>query len=244
MTFSANKIKELLTDEEKSNFNTFLIYKLKNNVVGYCIAYENKNILHYSYPFYDRATDTSNLGLGMMLRAILHAQESGKKYIYLGSAQRPTDTYKLQFNGLEWFDGETWQTETEGLKSILTNETSNDTETNLARHSREGENPEKNKKLFNKFVLFLTSLISAFILVYLTFTISEQIANRNVMGKGVSGSWACFTWFNHYPCTFSEFVNKEIQDLPLILVIHGIISIPVSVIIYLVLTHRERIQKK
>lgn len=118
-TFSANKIKELLTDEEKSNFNTFLIYKLKNNVVGYCIAYENKNILHYSYPFYDRATDISNLGLGMMLRAILHAQESGKKYIYLGSAQRPTDIYKLQFAGLEWFDGEKWQTDLPKLEEIL-----------------------------------------------------------------------------------------------------------------------------
>ena len=118
-TFSANKIKELLTDSEKSNFNRLFLYTFENKKVGYSIVYENKDLLHYSYPFYDRSTEISNLGLGMMLRAILHAQESGKKYIYLGSAQRPTDIYKLQFAGLEWFDGETWQTDEETLEKVL-----------------------------------------------------------------------------------------------------------------------------
>lgn len=118
-TFSANKIKELLTDSEKSNFNHLLLYTFENKKVGYSIVYENSKIIHYSYPFYDRATEISNLGLGMMLRAILYAQESGKKYIYLGSAQRPTDTYKLQFSGLEWFDGKKWQTDEVELEKIL-----------------------------------------------------------------------------------------------------------------------------
>lgn len=117
-TFSANKIKELLTDES-SNFNRFFVYTFNQAPVGYCIVYENDTLLHYSYPFYDRTTDISNLGLGMMLRAIVHAQETGKKYIYLGSAQRPTDTYKLQFTGLEWFDGKDWQDDQEALKQIL-----------------------------------------------------------------------------------------------------------------------------
>lgn len=118
-TFSANKIKELLTDPAKSNFNALFLYRCTGAQVGYCIVYANKDILHYSYPFYDRATDISNLGLGMMLRAIVYAQESGKKYIYLGSAQRPTDVYKLQFSGLEWFDGEKWQTDEKALEKVL-----------------------------------------------------------------------------------------------------------------------------
>lgn len=117
-TFSANKIKELLT-EQTSNFNRFFVYTINSTNVGYCISYENSDILHYSYPFYDRASDINNLGLGMMLRAIVHAQETGKKYIYLGSAQRPTDTYKLQFTGLEWFDGKDWSTDYGHLKAIL-----------------------------------------------------------------------------------------------------------------------------
>lgn len=55
----------------------------------------------------------------MMLKAILYAKELKKDYIYLGSAQRPTDTYKLQFTGLEWFDGQEWQTDQKALKQIL-----------------------------------------------------------------------------------------------------------------------------
>ncbi len=134
-TFSANKIKEILTEPHKSNFNKLLIYTIENTPVGYCIFFENKEIIHYCYPFYlltnaphDQpgaisyqltATTPPNIGLGMMLRAIIFAKEQGKKYMYLGSASRPTDTYKLQFSGLEWFDGKEWQTDLEKLKNIL-----------------------------------------------------------------------------------------------------------------------------
>jgi arginyl-tRNA--protein-N-Asp/Glu arginylyltransferase len=55
----------------------------------------------------------------MMLTAIADAKANGKKYIYLGSAQRSSDTYKLQFAGLEWFDGTKWQTDTHQLKTLL-----------------------------------------------------------------------------------------------------------------------------
>ena len=128
--FSANKIKELLTSD-KSNFNFLLKYSWiassptapRNDVgVGYAICHETKNILHYSYPFYQRTSNkeqVTNIGMGMMLNAILWAKENNKKYIYLGSFQRPTNVYKLQFAGLEWFDGEGWQTNLETLKKIL-----------------------------------------------------------------------------------------------------------------------------
>ena len=59
----------------------------------------------------------SNLGMGMMTKAIVWAKDSGKKYIYLGSFQRPTDTYKLQFSGLEWFDGRVWKNDLDELKN-------------------------------------------------------------------------------------------------------------------------------
>lgn len=165
--FSANKMKELLTDESRSNFNLALKYSvilhpdqvgMKNlftgkrsastdpsprfggvqddgrSVIGYAICYENDDILHYSYPFYDLSNvkgqpppaggvpptaGISNMGLGMMLRAILYAKEGGKKYTYLGSAQRPSDIYKLQFTGLEWFDGGRWQQNIQALKDTL-----------------------------------------------------------------------------------------------------------------------------
>ena len=118
-TFSANKIKELLTDNKKSNFNKLLIYKFQNEVLGYAICRESDELLHYCYPFYKLETDFLNLGLGMMLRAILWANETNKQYVYLGSAQRPTDTYKLQFAGLEWFDGKEWKIDLDELKKVI-----------------------------------------------------------------------------------------------------------------------------
>lgn len=150
-TFSANKIKEIMTDRKKSNFNLVFRYgssslrgtersevtnqspsvtitehgiasvatlPRNDETVGYCIALETNRLLHYSYPFYSLDED-KNIGMGMMLQAIQYAKENGKTYIYLGSAQRPTDTYKLQFAGLEWFDGTGWSNNLETLKQIL-----------------------------------------------------------------------------------------------------------------------------
>lgn len=126
-TFSANKVKELLTEKDKSSFNTLLIFReaTSKKALGYCIALRTNTLLHYSYPFYklDEATASggalSSLGLGMMTKAIEWAKNAGLTYIYLGSLQRPTDTYKLQFSGLEWFDGNKWQVDTNPLKEIL-----------------------------------------------------------------------------------------------------------------------------
>lgn len=121
-TFSANKIKELLTDADKSNFNRLFIYTAGTETIGYCIALETNDLIHYCYPFYqihDSGFTIQNIGLGMMLKAIVYAKDQGKKHIYLGSAQRPSDTYKLQFEGLEWFDGETWKTDQDELKKVL-----------------------------------------------------------------------------------------------------------------------------
>jgi len=118
-TFSANKTKELLTDQNKSSFNKLFVYTKKNDSVGYCITAETNGILHYCYPFYDLEKNSKDMGLGMMTRAVLWAKEQNKKYIYLGSFQRSTDTYKLQFSGIEWFDGKIWQTNLEDLKHVL-----------------------------------------------------------------------------------------------------------------------------
>ena len=163
--FSANKIKELLTDAGKSNFNTLFVFQMSSrggseaddvviptllkqtngiatsyadgrtprndeSTLGYAICYANSKIMHYSYPFYrlqptiKHLPPTSyqlqpNTGMGMMIMAIMATKQNGKKYIYLGSAQRPTDVYKLQFTGLEWFNGEHWKNNIDKLKVIL-----------------------------------------------------------------------------------------------------------------------------
>jgi arginyl-tRNA--protein-N-Asp/Glu arginylyltransferase len=122
---SAQKIKEMLTDPAKSNFNCLLKFEAdKSAPHGYAICYENGSLLHYSYPFYDLKESSKDMGLGMMTKALEWAKSEGKKYVYLGSLQRPSDTYKLQFEGLEWFDGGpngsgTWKTGFEEVKKIL-----------------------------------------------------------------------------------------------------------------------------
>ena len=119
--FTANKIREIMTDGDKSNFNKLFVFvdKRTNEIVGYVIAYQGPHMIHYSYPFYVEDPLEPSRGLGMMTMAIAWAKELGKDYIYLGSLQRPSDTYKLQFKGGEWFDGDRWQTEIEPLKDIL-----------------------------------------------------------------------------------------------------------------------------
>jgi arginyl-tRNA--protein-N-Asp/Glu arginylyltransferase len=112
---SAQKIKEMLTDPAKSNFNMLLTYSGR----GFSICYSNDEILHYSYPFYDLSKAPKDMGLAMMITAVKYAKEKGLKYIYLGSLQRPTDTYKLQFSGMQWFDGKTWQDDLDAVKRIL-----------------------------------------------------------------------------------------------------------------------------
>ncbi len=111
--FSANKIKEILTTNH--NFNSLLSY----SGFGYTICYKNNSMMHYCYPFYNLETTPKNMGMIMMIKAILEAKTLGLKYVYLGSLQRPSDTYKLQFSGIEWFDGENWSEDLEEVKEIL-----------------------------------------------------------------------------------------------------------------------------
>lgn len=116
---TASKIKEILTDEKRSNWNTILKYSSNSKPLGYAICYEDNKIIHYSYPFYDIGSATKDMGLWMMINAIKYAKDSGKRYIYLGSLQRPNDTYKLQFKGIEWFDGKKWSDDIGKVKILL-----------------------------------------------------------------------------------------------------------------------------
>ncbi len=127
---SAQKIKEMMTEPAKSNFNCIFTYTFTGKdagpaaTIGYTICYTSDLIHHYSYPFYNLAAAPKDMGLGMMIRAIQSCKKLGHRYFYLGSLQRPSDTYKLQFEGLEWFDGgptgtRTWRSDTTDLKKLL-----------------------------------------------------------------------------------------------------------------------------
>jgi arginyl-tRNA--protein-N-Asp/Glu arginylyltransferase len=107
---------DLSTGEKQSE-------KKANVDIGYALCYVNEEIIHYAYPFYSLKYPNKNIGLGMMIRAILWAKENGKKYIYLGSVTTPESKYKLQFEGLEWYDTDKneWSTDLIELKEKLNN---------------------------------------------------------------------------------------------------------------------------
>ncbi len=115
--FSVNKIKEITTTNH--NFNTLLSYTIAGVDLGFAICYKNSDIFHYSYPFYDLEKVSRDMGLIMMTKMTLEAQKQGLKYVYLGSLQRPSDVYKLQFSGVEWFDGKEWKSDVEEVKKVL-----------------------------------------------------------------------------------------------------------------------------
>lgn len=118
MTMSASKIKEMFTDLDKSNMSSAFQFSIDKKNVGYCLCYSNSEILHYAYPFYDLE---QNLGMAMMTNAINYAVSTGLKYVYLGSVTDQTSLYKLQFEGLEWFDleSDSWNTDLQFLKNLI-----------------------------------------------------------------------------------------------------------------------------
>ncbi len=116
---STQKLKWLFTGDF---FNKLFIYKLDDEIIGYCINMETENILHYSYPFYKPNLVKSNIGMGMILKAIEYAKENNKKYFYLGTVYTKESLYKLQFKQMEWFDGEKWNTDIALLKEKIKDE--------------------------------------------------------------------------------------------------------------------------
>lgn len=125
-TFSANKIKEIFT-EDKNSFNSFLEFKNleTGEVDGYCICYmsEQSKFCHYAYPFYNLNLTNMNFGIYMMTKAAEYFAKNGLQYLYLGSAHDQKAKYKLQFKGIEWCDenatDQIWSSDIETLKKRL-----------------------------------------------------------------------------------------------------------------------------
>jgi len=118
-TFSASTIKSLVTDPNRSNFNSLLEYSFNDERFGYAICYQNPSLMHYAYPFYKFEKVSNNMGMGMILKAIEYAIDNHKQYFYIGTLSRPADIYKLQFNNSEWFDGKIWRKDFDEVKQDL-----------------------------------------------------------------------------------------------------------------------------
>lgn len=85
--------------------------------VGYVTCFINDELFNYTFAFYDLKYYKENLGIRMMLDAVIWVKENGKKYIYLGSVRDASGLYKTQFKGWEFWDGERWSGDKEQLKN-------------------------------------------------------------------------------------------------------------------------------
>jgi hypothetical protein len=87
--------------------------------LGYCPVMKTSELIHYAYPFYDLDYFDKNIGMGMMTRTINYAKKHNFSYVYLGTVYTKSSKYKLQFEGLEFFDGTNWSSDMEKLKKTI-----------------------------------------------------------------------------------------------------------------------------
>lgn len=91
--------------------------------VGHVLLHlEPTRMAHYYYAFYDRDHSNRNLGLFLMTSAVLHFQEAGFDYLYLGTCYSERALYKTQFVGIEFFNGLNWSSRLAELKFLVRRE--------------------------------------------------------------------------------------------------------------------------
>ena len=113
---SAPKVRWLFTE---GVFTHVFLYKERDEVIGYCIANMDSDVLHYAYPFYKPELVSRSLGMAMMTLAINYAQDYDLLDIYLGTCVNEAALYKTQYRGASYFTGVTWEDDMKELKRLV-----------------------------------------------------------------------------------------------------------------------------
>ena len=103
----------------RKNLNKIYTFSIDKKVVGYVLGYENDNIIHYWFSFYDTTyLKEFPLGKYMMEHLVYYAKEKQKKYIYLGTCYGKKALYKVRdFKGIEFYNGNEWINDLKILKN-------------------------------------------------------------------------------------------------------------------------------
>ncbi len=131
LNYCLNFAKERFTDNslskqrlelilKRKNYNTIYTFSILRKDIGYVLAYENENIIHYWFSFYDTSfLKEFSLGKFMMEQLVYHAKKENKKYIYLGTCYGNKALYKVRdFKGIEFYDGNNWVDDIKLLKKM------------------------------------------------------------------------------------------------------------------------------
>lgn len=88
--------------------------------VGAVLLYvEPPRMAHYYYAFYELRHPSRSLGMYLMTKAVTEFQSAGFRHLYLGTCYSKRALYKLQFEGLEFFNGLCWTPDLAQLRLLV-----------------------------------------------------------------------------------------------------------------------------
>jgi arginine-tRNA-protein transferase len=93
-----------------------ITYTKEDVPVAYVVEVADASVGHYWFSFYDLAYARQSLGMWLMLDNIRDAKERKLSHYYLGTVYGEKALYKTNFEPLEWWDGEGWNTAVVALK--------------------------------------------------------------------------------------------------------------------------------
>jgi len=93
-------------------------YLYQGKIAAYVWLGRDGTATHFYYSFYDLTYAKQSLGLWLMTDLALESQARGNEHLYLGTAYGEKGLYKINFDGLEWWDGQEWCTDRQALKQL------------------------------------------------------------------------------------------------------------------------------
>jgi hypothetical protein len=94
----------------------------EKGVAGYVIEAADGPYLHYWYSAYRDDLAGTCFGLWMMADAVRRGKKEGREYAYLGTAYGQKGRYKMNFEPLQYWDGELWREDPASLKALIEND--------------------------------------------------------------------------------------------------------------------------
>lgn len=116
---SRDRLVGLLSSPHTSHY---LTYHMQNELVGIVTCFsDGDSILHYNFSFFQSNAETclNNMAIFMMTKAIYFLNQNKFNHIYLGTIYTKKAKYKLQFSGLEFFNGRKWCKDLNELKFLI-----------------------------------------------------------------------------------------------------------------------------
>jgi arginyl-tRNA--protein-N-Asp/Glu arginylyltransferase len=93
-----------------------IVYSQAGAIIGYAFELREGDSAHYWYSFYDLSFVRESLGLWLMLDCVRDAAEAGLEYYYLGTLYGEKALYKTNFEPLEWWSGQAWESDIKRLR--------------------------------------------------------------------------------------------------------------------------------